>query len=286
PDVMELQSIITACRYLPPRTETSPDRIAERNREKEVIKRRIQRLYQASVDVCEAIEETVREYNGTPGDPQSFDLLDALIDSQAYRLAFWRVATEEINYRRFFDVNDLAAIRVELPDVLQATHQLIFRLRAEGKARGLRIDHPDGRCDPRSYVRQLQEGYLLYLAAPRLPTAGLAVPEDLAGEVRDWIERTISAAAEAGGPPRWPLYVVVEKILSHGEHLPDDWAVDGTTGYDFLNEVLGVLIDRDSRRALDRLYADVAGPQPHYANLINSKKKEIMLVSLASELNT
>jgi (1->4)-alpha-D-glucan 1-alpha-D-glucosylmutase len=286
PDVMDLESIITACRYLPPRTETSAERIAERNREKEVIKRRLHQLYQGSPAVRDAIDATVRAYNGAPGDPRSFDLLDSLLDAQPYRLSFWRVATEEINYRRFFDINDLAAIRVELPDVLQATHQLVFRLLAEGKADGLRIDHPDGLWDPRTYFRQLQESYLLYLAAARLPTDGLEVPEDLAGEVRAWIAQMITAPADPARGPRWPLYVVAEKILSHGETLPDDWAVAGTSGYDWLNEMLGVLVDRDARRSLDRLYTDVAGPQPLYANLINAKKKEIMLVSMASELNT
>jgi len=286
PDVMDLQSIITACRYLPPRTETSPERIAERNREKEVIKRRLHRLVEGGPAVAAALEATVREYNGSPADPRSFDLLDALIDAQPYRLSFWRVATEEINYRRFFDINDLAAIRVELPDVLQATHQLVFRLLAEGKAAGLRVDHPDGLWNPRAYFHQLQESYLLYLAAARLPTQGLEVPEDLAGEVRAWIEQTITAPADPARGPRWPLYVVAEKILSHGETLPNDWAVAGTTGYDWLNEMLGVLVNRDARKPLDRLYTDVAGPQPLFANLVNAKKKEIMLVSLSSEVNT
>lgn len=286
-DVMELQSIITAVGYLPPRTETDPNRIAERNREKEVIKRRLNSLYGRSAAVREAIEATVGEYNGRPGQVHSFDLLETLINKQPYRLAFWRVATDEINYRRFFDINDLAAIRVELPEVLQATHQLVFRLLAEGKASGLRIDHPDGLWNPPSYFRQLQENYLRYWVTTNLTDQQLIAPDQLEADVTDWLEHTvIDQARQPGATPHWSLYVVAEKILSHGETLPDEWAVDGTTGYDFLNEVNGVFVDPASRRALDRLYADVAGPQPNYANLVNGKKKQIMLVALASEINT
>ncbi|NJN17126.1 MAG: malto-oligosyltrehalose synthase [Oscillochloris sp.] len=285
-DVMELESIVTAIKYLPPRTEIAPDRVAERNREKEVIKRRIDRLYKTSRPVCLAVDATVAEYHGSPDDPQSFDLLDRLIDEQPYRLAFWRVATEEINYRRFFDINDLAAIRVELPDVLQATHQLIFRFLAEGKAHGLRIDHPDGLWDPGSYFRQLQTSYLYYWAAHNIAEEE-RVPDELGELIGQWLQQQVLDPASAvDQPPAWPLYVLAEKILAHHETLPEDWAIAGTSGYDFLNEVLGVLINRDARKKFDRLYTDVAGPQPAFANLLNSKKKEILLISLASELNT
>lgn len=283
-DVLELQSIITAISYLPPGNETSPERVLERNREKEIIKRRLHSLSAGSPAVAAAIAATLARYNGVAGEPDSFDLLDALIAQQFYRLAFWRVATEEINYRRFFDVNELAAIRVELPEVLQATHQLIFRLLAAGKAHGLRIDHPDGLWNPAAYFRQLQENYLAYWAALTLSDGGV-VPETAAEPVRAWIEATLAASA-AATPARWPLYVVAEKILSEGETLPDDWSVAGTTGYDFLNEVNGIFVDASARRAMDRLYTDVAGPQLAFANLVNAKKKEIMLVSLASEINT
>jgi (1->4)-alpha-D-glucan 1-alpha-D-glucosylmutase len=285
--LVELQSILTAISYLPHRTETAPDKVEERNREKEVIKRRLKQLTDASPAVQAAIDAAVERYNGTVGEPASFDLLDTLIASQSYRLAFWRVATEEINYRRFFDINDLAAIRVELPEVLQATHALILRLLAEGRATGLRIDHPDGLWNPARYFHQLQESYLHAWAAANLPGEEDAVPEEQAAAVRAWIDEALAAAAR--NPDRsagWPLYVVAEKILSDGETLPDDWAVAGTTGYDFLNELNGIFVDGASRRALDRIYADVTGPQPSFANLVNAKKKEIMLVSLSSEINT
>jgi (1->4)-alpha-D-glucan 1-alpha-D-glucosylmutase len=285
-EVTELQSIITALSYLPLRSETSPEKIQERNREKEVIKRRISNLAQQSEAFREALALTIAHFNGRPGEPRSFDLLDTLIAAQPYRLAFWRVAAEEINYRRFFDINELAAIRVELPDVLQATHQLVFSLLAGGQANGLRVDHPDGLWNPPSYFRELQESYLAYWAAANWPGEADAVPETLGPQVRAWIEQSLAEPAPAGPLPRWPLYVVAEKILTDGESLPEDWAVEGTTGYDFLNELNGIFVEQSSRKALDRLYADVAGPRPNFANLVNGKKKEIMLVSLASEVNT
>ena len=103
-----------------------------------------------------AIEKALTIINGTPGDPRSFDALDALLSDQAYRLAFWRVAAEEINYRRFFDVNDLAAIRVELPEVFDEAHRLLLELIATGAVTGLRIDHPDGLYLPNEYFEKLQ----------------------------------------------------------------------------------------------------------------------------------
>jgi hypothetical protein len=140
----EFQSIITALDYLPRRSETDPARIAERAREKEIVKRRLERRCNEAPHVVEAIQKAVVQINGNPGDARSFDALDRLLDDQAYRLSFWRVAAEEINYRRFFDINDLAAIRMELPEVFDAAHTLLLELVGSGAVTGLRIDHPDG----------------------------------------------------------------------------------------------------------------------------------------------
>src|SRR5438094_4934945 len=106
--------------------------------------------------VQQAIEKALGRINGEPGDPRSFDSLDELLNAQSYRLAFWRVAAEEINYRRFFDVNDLAAIRMELPEVFDATHKLLLKLIADGAVTGVRIDHPDGLYLPKEYFEKLQ----------------------------------------------------------------------------------------------------------------------------------
>jgi (1->4)-alpha-D-glucan 1-alpha-D-glucosylmutase len=156
PNLQELESILTALEKLAPRDEVSPDAVVERSREKEVSKRRLAALFEASPRIAEFVDQNVRIYNGTKGEPRSFDLLDDLLQHQAYRLADWRVAGEEINYRRFFDINSLAAIRMEDERVFDATHRLLFRLVAEGKVTGLRIDHPDGLYAPSAYFRRLR----------------------------------------------------------------------------------------------------------------------------------
>ena len=167
----EYDSILTAIRHLPPRSETDPARVAERQREKEVIKRRLAALTEAHPAVqASALRTTVALFNGTPGDPHSFDLLDTLLQQQAYRLCHWRVASEEINYRRFFDINDLAALSMEKPEVFAATHGLILRLLSEGKVHGVRIDHPDGLYDPQQYLERLQQHYVLGVAQRLLTT--------------------------------------------------------------------------------------------------------------------
>jgi (1->4)-alpha-D-glucan 1-alpha-D-glucosylmutase len=279
--ILELRSIMTAISYLPPPTEQDAEKIAERNREKEVIKRRISALYEASPDTRASIDATIRMLNGTVGEPKSFDLLDELIDAQVYRLAYWRVAADEVNYRRFFDINDLAAIRTETAEAFQATHELILTLLAEGKVTGLRIDHADGLRDPARYSRQLQESYLVHSALARIS------PARVQNDITDAVEKWLSAHMGRNGSraPSWPLYAVVEKILSEGELLPEDWAVHGTTGYDFLNAVNGLFVRGANRRALQRIYTRFSGAHAGYQDLVNSSKKMIMLVSLSSEIN-
>src|SRR5438046_3497684 len=170
----ELQSILTALEYLPKRTETDPKRIAERIREKEIIKRRLERRCAEARQVKQAIEKALVQINAEPGDPRSFDALDQLLNAQSYRLAFWRVAAEEINYRRFFDVNDVAAIRFELPEVFNAIHRLVLELLNAGAVTGLRIDHPDGLYLPREYFEKLQQRCAKALGVG-LPKGGRAI---------------------------------------------------------------------------------------------------------------
>ncbi|MBA3650846.1 MAG: malto-oligosyltrehalose synthase, partial [Chthoniobacterales bacterium] len=250
----ELQSILTALEYLPRRAETDPERIAERAREKEIIKRRLERRCQEAPLVQEAVEKALAIINGTPGDPRSFDALDALLTDQAYRLAFWRVAAEEINYRRFFDVNDLAAIRMELPEVFDAAHQLVLELVATGAVTGLRIDHPDGLYLPNEYFEKLQRR-----AAQALKSS---LPDD-----------------------RLALYLVVEKILSGDEQLRSDWSVHGTTGYDFMNDAIGVLVDPAAERAITNAFHKFIGHTLHFGHLVYAKKRLVMRLSLANDVN-
>jgi hypothetical protein len=144
PDADELQSILTATRNLPERRNREPESIAVRAREKEIVKRRLATLTAASAEVAGLIDAGVRQLNGVAGQPRSFDPLDRLLNLQSYRLAHWRVASEEINYRRVFDVNELAALRMEDPGVFEAVHRFAFELVKKGAVTGLRIDHVDG----------------------------------------------------------------------------------------------------------------------------------------------
>ena len=251
PEVLELLSIITSLDRLPTRMDLDAASIAEREREKEISKRRLATLTRDSQGVRTLVEENVRLFNGEPGVPASFDLLDALLRDQAYRLAHWRVASEEINYRRFFDINELAALRMEDPHVFEETHQLIFRLLADGAVQGLRVDHVDGLYDPGDYLRRLQ-----------------ARAQDL--------------GASAAGRP---LFLVVEKILAPDEPMPADWPVDGTTGYEFANEVNGLFVDRLNGRAFDDLYRRFTGDRTPYAEVVYRNKKLIMHIGMASEIN-
>jgi (1->4)-alpha-D-glucan 1-alpha-D-glucosylmutase len=286
PALQEYKSILTALSYLPPRTETDPARLEERGREKEIIKRRLAALQRESAAVRAALEEAVRDLNGVVGEPRSFDLLDQLIEAQAYRLSYWRVAAEEINYRRFFDINELAAIRVEVPEVFEATHRLVLRLLLTGKVTGLRIDHADGLWDPLGYLRQLQTTHFLRQVRARL---GSAIPPAVQAEMEREAARWLSSAMEAmeakeAGSARWPLYVAVEKILAAGEELPAGWPVDGTTGYDFLASVGGLFLDPRGEAPLHALYLDLGGAED-YPALVHDTKKMIMRVALASEIN-
>jgi (1->4)-alpha-D-glucan 1-alpha-D-glucosylmutase len=286
PHLQEYQSIMTALTNLPGRTETAPDRVRERIREKEVIRRRLASL----VDSCEAIrasiEETVRVFNGKPGDPRSFDLLDRLLDDQAYRLAHWRVAAEEINYRRFFDINELAAIRMENPAVFRETHRLILRLVEEGKVTGLRLDHPDGLFDPPRYFLALQQERFAQLVRARLvPESGAVWPdrEMAAAQAMAQFESACQPDPTRGGCR--PLYLLAEKILAKGERLPAQWAIHGTTGYEFLNLVNGLFVDSGGERPMTVAYTAFTGRRTSYADLVYESKQLIMRVSMSSELN-
>ncbi len=279
--LLELESILTALGYLPATDDTDPEKMAERHREKEVIKRRIAALYDASAEVRTAIAVALDAFNTADG--AGIEMLDDLLDLQPYRPAFWRVAAEEINYRRFFDINQLAAIRVEVPEVFAATHELVFRLLAEGKATGLRIDHPDGLWDPPDYFRQLQEQYILACVRARMPEHDAEEKGELEEAVRAWFDAHIGS--DGAQSPHLPLYVVAEKILTEGETLPENWLVAGTTGYDFLNDANGLFVDARNRKAIDEIYARFTGNQTPFNNLTNATKKMIMLISLASEIN-
>ncbi len=247
---LELQSIATAFGHLPGREGLTPEQRAERNREKEVQKKRLAALCARSPEITTFISDNVAAVNGRPGDPNSYDALHDLIKTQAYRLAEWRVAADDINYRRFFDINDLAALCTQNEPVFSATHKFILELIGRGKVNGLRVDHPDGLYDPAKYFHQLKERIAENLK-----------PED--------------------GTP----YIVAEKILTRKEQLRRNWRIDGTTGYEFSNLVNGLFVNRAAAEKMQRIYRSFCGRMPDFPEQSYLCKRLILSAVLASELN-
>ncbi|MGF6931753.1 (1-_4)-alpha-D-glucan 1-alpha-D-glucosylmutase [Paraburkholderia sp. UCT70] len=192
-----------------------------------------------------AIEFVLETY--APEDPVTRDRLHRLIERQHFRLAWWRTASDEVNWRRFFDISTLAGVRVERPEVFEAVHALIFRLYREGLVDGLRIDHIDGLAEPREYCQRLRQ---------RL------------SELRDTAP-----------------YVVVEKILGRGEPLRDDWPVDGTTGYDFMSDVGALLHDPAGADPLAGTWAELTGRSARFADEAHAARRKILAENFSAELD-
>jgi (1->4)-alpha-D-glucan 1-alpha-D-glucosylmutase len=256
-DEMELESILTAIAHLPPLDETDPGRTQQRQRERDIIKGRLAKLMESSEAARISLGVSLDDMNGRKGDPHSFDALEHMLADLPYRLSFWRVAAEEINYRRFFDINDLAAIRVEDPEVFATVHALLFDLVRKGYISGIRIDHPDGLLDPQKYFEDLQE---------QVPLSGRS-------------EASLGRAA-----PRRRFFLMAEKILVGDEELRPSWTIEGTTGYGFLNFLNGLFVDSSRKRALLRLYRQFSGWSQSYADLVYQSKLLILQVSMSSEL--
>ena len=249
---VEFLSILSAIRRLPGRDAQTAELRAERSREKEVIKRRLAVLTAASPQVLAHIGRAVEAFNGRSGDPRSFDRLDALLSEQAYRLAYWRVAGEEINYRRFFDINELAAIRMEDPAVFDRVHAFAFDLVRRGLVDGFRIDHVDGLYDPGDYLQRLQSR-----------------AQEIAPDTHSGLRR---------------LYVTVEKILGLDEALPN-WPVEGTTGYDFLVPLNGLFVDPRNENAITDTYERFTRMRAPFRELCYRGKQLVLRVSMSGELN-
>jgi (1->4)-alpha-D-glucan 1-alpha-D-glucosylmutase len=208
------------------------------------LKETLWRMYEENEELRRTLDAAIVRLNGERGNPDSFNALDALLDGQWYRLAYWRMASEKINYRRFFDVTDLVGVRVENPEVFEARNHRTLELVAEGNVTGLRIDHIDGLHDPIGHMRKLQ----LRLGKP--------------------------------------CYIVVEKILSHGEALPRDFPVAGTTGYDFCGAVNALFVDANGLLRLDAFYRRFTGVTESFADVCYARKKQVIHELFAGEMRT
>jgi (1->4)-alpha-D-glucan 1-alpha-D-glucosylmutase len=251
PAYHEYSGILSSVRELSAGDRRSAETPAERRLRFESARDRLRSLMASSKEVATFIEENVADINGKQGDAGSFRFLQRVLAEQNYKLAFWQNLNESINYRRFFTIADLVGVRVEDPLVFEATHGLILRLVSKNPCAGLRVDHIDGLRDPFAYLNKLQE---------RLSSD--------------------EARKETSG------YVLVEKILSRHEDLPDDWPVCGTTGYDYLNEANGLFVEPEGAPRIEEIYSTFIGRRQKFADVVYQKKKLVMNTLLGVEMRT
>lgn len=207
-----------------------------RHRDKQVLLELLKRLCAEEESVCRSIDEALAELNG------NIDALDDILNTQNFRLAFWRTSDQELGYRRFFDVNSLIGLRMEREYVFEETHELILYWLDQGVLDGVRIDHPDGLRDPKQYLERLR----------------------------------------ARAPHAW---IVAEKILEMGEWLRSEWPVQGTSGYDYMNQCNGLLVHPEGVRTLGDIYMGFTNDRESYADVTFEKKTKIAKETLASDVN-
>jgi len=251
PSYREYSGILASFLDLVGADRSAAESAADRRLRYESTRDRLWSLAKSSAEVAAFIEENVRDINGLEGNSGSFGFLQRLLAEQNYKLSFWQNLNESINYRRFFTIADLVGLRVEDPVVFEATHAYLLRLVSRNPFAGLRIDHIDGLRDPLAYLNKLQE---------RL--------------------------ASSENHPHGSTYVVVEKILSRHEPLPADWPVNGTTGYDYLNEANVVFVEAEGARRIEKIYSAFIGRKQNYFDVAYQKKKLVMSRLLGVEMRT
>ncbi len=210
--------------------------VLARHRDKVVIEGMLERLCADEPNVCSAMDRALRELNA------DHDALDDLLNSQNYRLSYWKTADQQLGYRRFFDVNTLIGLRMERQHVFEETHALILDWLKRGVLDGVRVDHPDGLRDPFEYFKRLRE----------------AAPE---------------------------CWIIGEKILAAGEYLREEWPIEGTSGYDFLNVALAVLVKPEGMAALSDVYGEFTGEPTVFPLIAHDKKVAVSQEALGSDVN-
>lgn len=221
---------------LPGPTLRDVDSTRRRHRDKEVLNDLLGRFFDETPEAAGCVDEALRALGDDP------DALDAFLNQQNHRIAYWRTAERELDYRRFFDVTSLIGLHVEDETVFEDTHRLIGRLVRDGVVHGLRVDHVDGLLDPAEYLERLRR------LAPR-------------------------------------AWIVVEKILARDENLRESWPVEGSTGYDFLNEVLALFVDPAAEPALTALYREATGEQRPFEAIAREKREQVLREVLGSDVD-
>ncbi|HET9100960.1 MAG TPA: malto-oligosyltrehalose synthase, partial [Acidobacteriaceae bacterium] len=242
----EFESILFHLDHIPGYQQVGLVARADRERETAVATHRLTQIMQQSPALLRHLEDIIEEYNGVPGQPESFDLLHELLEQQPYRLSYWRTAMQEINYRRFFDINDLIGLRMEYEPLFRAAHVKLIELAEKGAIDGVRLDHIDGLLDPQQYLLQLR-----------------------------------AATAKSARP----MYLVVEKILARQEWLSPEWPVDGSTGYEFLALLNGLWVNEPNLHEVDQIYLHFRERRKPDRDAVYHAKKLITASSMASELN-
>lgn len=249
-----LQELVISFRSLPGRQAASRRRRAQRNEQQSAYKQELA-LICGDAWGRKAINHSIALFNSEKTEKTGYKMLHRLLERQAYRLAFWKVAADEINYRRFFNINSLAGLRQERSEVFTATHRFLFSLLEQGLIQGLRIDHPDGLFDPQGYY------------------------DRLSSEIRSRLQHKTTRSSSAP-----PFYLVAEKILAMYEELPLTWPIHGTTGYDFANLLNGLFIESQGGKPLTRTYHLCTRRNISYGESLYTAKKLIIKAQLASEL--
>ncbi|MBX6330380.1 MAG: malto-oligosyltrehalose synthase [Gemmatimonadaceae bacterium] len=246
-----LAALLRAMRLLPSRRTAAPERVARRRRDGPELLRRLEQLYEGSGPARDTLDLAAHAFaTGAEGARR----MRALLDAQVYALVFWRRAAEEINYRRFFDINELVALRMEDPAVFAATHRRVIRWVREGRADALRVDHIDGLRDPQAYLERLR--------------------------------RAVTPSPGARGADA-PVALFVEKVLSGDERLRADWPVQGTTGYELLNALEAIFIAPAGYEAIEDFYRHLIGVRHHplrFADVAYRAKVHVLRTSLAADV--
>src|SRR5579862_1606798 len=262
PSFQEYSGIAAAAVALTDGGSGTRDAGADRRQRFESLRQRLRQLMAQDSKISEFVSQNLGGIQGKPKDPSSFSSLETILAQQHYLLAYWQNVNEEINYRRFFTINDLVGQRMQDPLVFDATHALILRMIEQGSLDGLRIDHIDGLRDPLGYLRQLTER-VASSATHAAPT-----PE--------------SPVTNGGAPPALPIFV--EKILARNERLPNGWPVAGTTGYDFVNALNAFFVDPKGAGQIEKIYSRFIGKEIAYDELLYQKKKLVMSILLGVEI--